>query len=272
MTRFSTIALLILIGLATPTPQAQESQSELDDLSQQAANPIADLLSFPFQNNTDFGLGPYDRTANVLNVQPVIPLAGGRVITRTIFPFAWIPDITAESGMHSSGLADILFTSWYVPTSGSVTWGVGPVLEFPTGGEMRGSQKWSAGLSGVLLAQPGNWTVGLLANNVWSFAGDADRDDVNKGILQYFVVLQLGNGWYVNSAPIITVDWTADEDQRWKVPFGAGGGKLIWFGKLPVNIQSQAYYFAVKPDVGPEWQLRVQVQFLLPMSVLKGGK
>ena len=137
---------------------------------------------------------------------------------------------------------------------------------------MRGSQKWSAGLSGVLLAQPGNWTLGLLANNVWSFAGDADRDDVNKGILQYFVVLQLGKGWYVNSAPIITVDWTADEDQRWKVPFGAGGGKLIWFGKLPVNIQSQAYYFAVKPDVGPDWQLRVQVQFLLPMSVLKGGK
>ena len=180
-----------------------------------------------------------------------------------IIPFVWIPDVTAPSGLISSGLSDILFTAFYVPES-NITWGVGPVLEFPTGGATRGSEKWSAGLSGVVLLQPGPWTLGLIANNVWSFAGDSDAPEVNKGLIQYFIVYQLGNGWYVNSAPIITVDWTAAEGQEWKVPFGGGGGKLVWLGKLPVNLQTQVYYYAVKPDIGPDWQLRFQVQFILP--------
>lgn len=143
-------------------------------------------------------------------------------------------------------------------------WGVGPVVEFPTGGASRGSQKWSIGPSGVLLKQSGPWTLGLLANNVWSFAGDADRQSVNRGLLQYFIVRQMGNGWYVNSAPVNTVNWKAASGQQWLVPLGAGGGKLLFMGKLPVNLQSQAYYNVVKPDIGPDWQLRFQVQVLLP--------
>jgi hypothetical protein len=254
--------------IAATALQAQQSQEEL---SQQAANPIANLMSFPFQNNTDFGLGEFNRTRNVLNVQPVIPLAGGKLITRTIIPFVWLPDITAESGSFSSGLSDITFTAFYVlPSGGGATVGIGPVLDIPTGGDLRGSKKWNLGPSVVALAQPGDWTLGILANNVWSVAGSSDRADVNRGLLQYFIVRQLGNGWYVNSAPIITVNWKADSGQRWVVPFGVGGGKLIFLGKLPVNVQSQVYYNVVKPDIGPEWTLRVQMQFLLPTSIFSG--
>ena len=256
-------ALAAVLLMASGPVEAQQSNEEL---SKQAANPIADLMSIPLQNNTDFGLGTYDRHLNVLNVQPVIPTFGGKIITRTIFPFVWIPDFTAESGTITKGLSDIVFTAFYAPDTKGAMWGVGPVLEFPTGGSQRGSEKWSAGLSGVVMAQPGNWTVGLLANNVWSYAGDSERDSVNKGLLQYFIVYQLGNGWYVNSAPIINVDWKADSGQQWKVPFGAGGGKLMRWGKLPVNIQTQAYYFVASPDFGPEWQWRVQLQFLFPMK------
>ncbi len=254
-----------LVCASNSAIKAQDSGQSQKELAEAAANPIANLISLPLQNNTDFGIGPFDRSVNVLNVQPVIPLAGGKIITRTIFPFVWLPDVTSESGSFSSGLSDILFTAWYVPSSGSMMWGVGPVLEFPSGGSERGSEKWSAGVSGLVLVQPGDWTVGLLANNVWSFAGDSEADEVNKGIIQYFVTYQVGNGWYVNSAPIISVDWTAEEGQKWKVPFGAGGGKVLFLGRLPVNISSQAYYFVAKPDFGPDWQLRVQVQFLFPM-------
>jgi hypothetical protein len=261
---------IILILFVAPCVPAQETEESATDLSQQAANPIANLMSFPFQNNTDFGLGEYDRSRNVLNIQPVIPLAGGKVITRTIFPFVWIPNTAADTGMYATGLSDIMFTAFYTPASGETMWGFGPVLEMPTGGEKRGSQKWNLGISGVILAQPGNWTLGALTNNVWSVAGKSERDDVNKGIFQYFVVYQLGNGWYVNSAPIISVNWKAEEGQRWTVPFGAGGGKLVFLGKLPVNLQSQAYVNAVKPDNGADWTLRVQMQFLLPMSILGG--
>ena len=255
------MSLLLLVSVNTAFAQ------DAEDLSQQAANPIADLMSFPFQNNTNFGIGPYDRTNNVLNIQPVIPFSGGRLITRTIFPVVWIPDVAQESGMISTGLGDITLTAFYVPESDGAMWGVGPVLEIPAGGEKRGTEKWSVGPSFVLLYQPGDWTVGLLMNNLWSFAGKSEREDVNKGLLQYFIVYQLGDGWYVNSAPIITVNWKAESGQQWTVPFGVGGGKLFFAGKLPVNFQIGTFYNVIKPDLGPDWQFRAQLQFLLPTSI-----
>lgn len=262
-------ALVALTALLVSVPAfAQESA---DELSKAAANPIADLISLPFQNNTNFGLGPYDRAANVLNIQPVIPLAGGSVVTRTIFPVVWIPDLSAESGLRSSGLADVLFSAFYVPAvSGEGIWGFGAALEIPSGGEERGSGKWSMGPSLIYLLQPGDWTVGILANNVWSFAGDSERAAVSKMLINLFLVRQLGDGWYVNSAPIITADWKAASGQQWVVPLGAGFGKLSFIGKLPLNLQVGAFYNVVKPDIGPDWQLRVQAQVLFPSSLITG--
>ena len=266
---YSTMKKLLLITasilLAISISKAQDAA---EDLSQQAANPLADLISFPFQNNLNMNYGPYNRNVNVLNIQPVLPFAGGKIITRSIFPIVRIPDFSSESGKLSSGLGDIVLTAFYVPES-KVMWGIGPVLELPTGGEMRGSQKWSIGPSFVMLVQPGEWTFGALINNAWSFAGNSDRNDINHMLFNLFIVRQIGDGWYVNSAPIITADWTAEADQRWIVPLGLGGGKLVFLGgKLPVNLQSQIYYNVVRPDFGPEWQWRFQLQILLPKSIL----
>ena len=261
--------LYTLLSILTISVNLLFAQKSEEELSKTAANPIADLMSFPFQNNTNFGMGPFDRTTNVLNIQPVIPFADGRLVTRTIFPIVWIPDYSAEDGMHSTGLSDILFTAFYVPPTENITWGPGLALEIPSGGEKRGSQKWGVGPSIVMLVQPGEWTFGFLANNVWSFAGNSDRDDTNKGLLNLFIVRQLGEGWYLISAPIINVNWKAESGQQWVVPLGAGFGKLSFVGgKLPLNIQIQYYYNVVKPDFGPDSQLRVQVQVLLPKSIL----
>ncbi|MEJ2721118.1 MAG: neuromedin U, partial [bacterium] len=179
-------------------------------------------------------------------------------------PVVWIPEFDKDSGLYSWGLSDILFTTFYTPPSEGLVWGVGAAFEIPTGGSKRGSQKWNIGPSAVVLYQPGNWTVGALANNLWSFAGKSEREDVNKGLINVFLAYQLGDGWYLNSAPIITVDWKADSGQKWIVPLGAGGGKVTMVGKLPINAQVGAYANVVKPDFGPDWQLRVQVQFFLP--------
>ncbi len=271
MHMFKNISIVMLlcaaILMALTTLSAQESAQ---NLAQEAANPIANLMSFPLQNNIDFGFGEYDRARNVMNIQPVIPLLGGKLITRTIFPIIWMPDVSAESGYLFKGLSDMTFTAFYVPPSGALMWGIGPVLDIPTGGSQRGSKKWNIGPSAVALSQSGDWTLGILANNVWSFAGDSDRPDVNRGLLQYFIVRQLGNGWYVNSAPIITVNWKAADGQKWVVPFGVGAGRLIFVGKLPLNLQVGAYYNVVKPDIGPKWQFRIQAQVLLPTSIIAG--
>ena len=263
MKSFLLILAVLLPAIVCPA-LAQQNATNVEELSKQAANPLADLISLPFQNNTNFGLGPYDRTNNILNIQPVVPFADGRIITRTIAPVVWIPEFDEESGLDTWGLSDMQFTAFYAPPSDGLMWGVGAVVEVPTGGEKRGSQKWSLGPSVVALYQPGDWTYGALVNNVWSVAGESGRQDVNKGLVNLFLVRQLGGGWYVNSAPIITVNWEAESDERWIVPLGAGAGKVAMFGKLPVNTQVGAYFNVVKPDFGPDWQLRVQVQVFLP--------
>ena len=258
------IKYISLIIMLLATAGILNAQDTAEDLSKEAANPIADLMSFPFQNNLNMNYGPYNRNVNVLNIQPVIPFAGGKIVSRTIFPIVKIPDFSSDSGTYSSGLGDIVETVFYVPESKKIIWGVGPVIEMPTGGSERGSQKWSAGPSFLALVQPGEWTFGALINNAWSFAGDSERDDVNHMLLNLFIVRQLGEGWYINSAPIITADWTVDQDDRWIVPLGAGGGKLVFLGgKLPLNIQTQVYYNVVRPDFGPEWQWRFQLQVSL---------
>jgi hypothetical protein len=232
---------LITVLLMVFTASLINAQQSQEELSAAAANPLADLMSFPFQNNLNMNNGPYNRNVNILNIQPVIPLAGGKLITRTIFPIVRIPDFSTESGKLSSGLSDIVFTAFYVPESKGAMWGFGPIVELPTGGSIRGTQKWSAGPSLVVLVQPGDWTFGGLINNAWSFAGKSDRGDVNHMMLNIFLV-------------------------------GAGGGKLVMLGgKLPLNLQTQLYYNVVRPDFGPEWQWRVQAQILLPTSIFKSG-
>ena len=116
--------LCLLILTMASFARAQDTK---EDLSQQAANPLADLLSFPFQNNLNMNQGEFNRNTNVLNIQPVFPFAEGRIITRTIFPIVRIPDYGSEEGKLTSGLSDIVFTAFYAPAGQPFTWGVGPV-------------------------------------------------------------------------------------------------------------------------------------------------
>ena len=114
------LIIVLVIVLISGNIRAQESQEEL---SKAAANPLADLISLPIQNNLNMNYGPYDRNVNVMNIQPVIPLFKGKFITRTIIPIVSIPDFSQESSMESTGLADIVFTGFYVPENKGLMWG-----------------------------------------------------------------------------------------------------------------------------------------------------
>ena len=94
------------------------------------------------------------------------------------------------------------------------------------------------------------------------------RAAANNLLVQYFVNYNLPEGWYLTSAPIITANWEASSGNKWVVPFGGGIGKILRIAKLPFNGGVSAFYNAVKPDVGPDWTLRIQLALLLPKSVL----
>ena len=113
---------------------------------------------------------------------------------------------------------------------------------------------------------PGKWVIGVLANNLWSVAGDDDEADVNAFLLQYFINYNFQKGWYFTSAPIITANWEASGGNKWIVPFGGGGGTITREGKQLINVCAQVYYNVIHPDTAPypDWTFRFQVQLLFP--------
>jgi len=272
-TRTQGIVLLLttlVIGfLAFPTLAKSEDDSEL---AKETQNPVADLISIPFQNNMNFGLEPNHRTQNVLNIQPVIPFKltdDWNLITRTIMPVIKQPDLRTTSD-DTWGIGDINMSLFLAPAkSTGLIWGVGPILQFPTGSdEVVSSRKWAAGPAGVGLYMNGPWVVGLLANNIWSYAGNNDRKDVSQFLAQYFVNYNLPNAWYLSAAPIITANWEAEgKGNQWTVPVGGGFGKVFRIGKLPFNGSVAAFANVVRPDGAADWTLRLQLAILLPKSI-----
>ncbi len=248
---------------------ADESAAELARASQ---NPVADMISLPFQNNTNFNLGPDDDTQNVLNVQPVWPISlneDTNIITRTIFPIISQPKLF-PGGDSEAGLGDVQFTAFYSPkkpTSGGLIWGAGPVILMDTATDkILGTGKWSAGPSIVVLKMTGDWVIGALAQNIWDFAGDNDRESVNQFLMQPFVNYNFPHspGRYLSFSPVITANWEASSKDTWTVPVGGQIGQIFRWGKQPINVSAGAYYNVEKPEFGSDWTLRMQMTFLFP--------
>jgi len=243
--------------------------TETDDLARATQNPVASLISLPFQNNTNFNFGPQEETQNIMNIQPVWPFKlndDWNLITRTILPVISQPGF-APGQSRKNGIGDTLFTAFFSPrNSGKWIWGAGPALLLPTSNDDRlGAGEWGAGPGVVFLTMRGPWVVGSLVSNVWSFTHDNSRDKVNLFTWQPFVNYNFDGGWYLTSSPVITANWEADNDNKWTVPLGGGFGRVFKMGEQAMNAQVQAFYNVENPDdFGPEWQLRFQLQFLFP--------
>ena len=205
--RASRTRLCAAIILATCLAGGAALAQDADELAKQLSNPIASLISVPFQFNADFGLGPDgDGERYYLNVQPVVPISlseDWNLISRTITPVIGQNDVFPTDD-DQFGLGDItqsFFLSPVQPGPGGIIWGAGPVLLIPTAtDDLLGSEKFGLGPTIVALKQSGPWTYGLLANHIWSVAGDDDRDDVSSTYMQPFLARSLGQGVTVNAA------------------------------------------------------------------------
>lgn len=252
----------------TPKEDSAAAAESVEELAKKAQNPIANLISLPFQNNTNFGTGPLDRTQNILNIQPVIPFDLSKdwlLVTRTIIPVVYQPE-PPQGGGGTFGLGDLNPQFYFVPkTDSHITWGVGPTLVFPTATDsVLGQGKWSIGPAAVIVVTTRHLVYGAVANNVWSFAGDEDRPNVSQLTFQPFINYNLDKGWYLVTSPIITANWYGSGGNQWTVPLGGGFGRVFAIGKQRVNAQLQAFWNVTKPEGAPDWQLRVQMQLLFP--------
>ena len=264
----ASVALAATMTAATPA-YAELSATELAKLAQ---NPVGNLISVPFQNNTNLNYGPEKGTQNILNIQPVIPIEVNKdwnILTRTILPIIWMPALTPEIRARS-GVGDIEFSALLSPANpGKWIWGAGPITQIPSNSNAElGNKNWGLGPEFVILHldHDSPWVFGAIVNNVWSLTRNKQGGSYNNGLIQPFVNYNIPEeeGLYLTSGPIWTVNWNAPSSQQWTIPLGGGIGKIFHFGKLPVNTQISAYYNVVKPDFGPNWQIRAQMQFMFP--------
>lgn len=297
-------AAVAMLGVATPDPSPSPSvtaptgnasnsdtggfdASKLSPQQQEALrlaiiktsqNPVGNITVLPFQNNFNYGYGPYTRMQYNLNVQPVIPIMlSGKMnlIARTIIPVvnqpsASGPEVCASPGGCPStfGLGDVQEQLFFAPRTkpGQLIWALGPIFQFPTATpNTLGSGKWSAGPDAVVLLMPGNWVLGTLVTQLWSVAGIPGRSSVNSLLVQPFVNYNLKGGWAVTTAPIMTSNANLS-GTKWTVPLGGGVARTFKDGDQLMQLTVVYYTNVVRPLAAPQTTLRVSWSLLWPVK------
>jgi hypothetical protein len=269
------------LTLAVESPDAA---AEADQLAKQLANPIASLISVPFQANEDWGFGPTGKGYKfTLNIQPVVPISISKdwnVIIRTILPivsqhdlfyFANLPKDSPLQPQNRSqdGLSDTLQSFFFSPKKPGpfgLIWGIGPALLYPTGTHpLLDTGTFSIGPTVVVLKQSGPWTVGALMNQLWSVVIEEHRSSYSAMFVQPFISYTTKTHTTFTIDTESTADWNASSDDgKWTVPVIFQISQILKIGKQPVSIQIGGKYYADTPRYGPNWGVRFNFTLLFP--------
>jgi hypothetical protein len=263
-----TLALAALCVVAVSLAARAEDNNE--ELAKKLTNPVADLISVPFQFNYDQGIGPTDEGQQYyLKFQPVIPISVGddwNVISRTILPVIYTNRFVPPFDGPNFGTGDIVQSFFFSPKQpsswGGIIWGAGPAFQLPTAtnGSL-GAEKWGAGPTVVMLKMAGPVTAGFLANQIWGFAGNDNRKRFNQTFFQPFVT------YTTHTATTFGVNLESSYDyvdSRWTVPMNVFVSQMARLGPQITQFQLGFRSYLTTPAGGPNWGLRFAVTLLYP--------
>lgn len=273
--RQTTLRVLLIIAclwfgaLSIRSAQAQQTAPNTltpEELAKSTHNPFEDFIKVQFESDTEFSIGPHHNAGDSSSVTPLVPFhlnVDWDLIARPYVAITYQPSPHEQFGLNDSQVSLFL-----TPHNASEwIWGIGPILQLPTAtSDGLGTGRWSAGPTAALIYSKGPWFNGVLAYQLMSFAGNRDRGSVNQTYLEPQLSYNFESGWYVDSDPSITFDWTADAANGWTIPIGADVGKAFYFGSQSMSLQVGVYDFLKRPDGTPQWMIPVQLTLLYPTS------
>jgi hypothetical protein len=260
--------------------QAGSTAPSSSELAKEISNPVTSLWQLQFQFNNmqlESSDTPVSREkVNNLYFQPVLPASltdDWNLITRPVITlYNSVPVPTGPSSSEQETTFGDTTLATVLSPAGTEPWifGVGPTFIFPTAEEdATGQGKWQAGpaIGGGYITD--KFMIAAFGQQWWSFAGESDRDHTNQLSLLPLIYRFWGDGWSVGYSGNILADWSADSDEQWTIPLGLSVAKVVWFGKLPVQVQVGGQYFVERPTGGPEWNFQIQLTPVIPRLIKK---
>ncbi len=263
--------LLIFFTFLVFSAVCWAQEHDVSAISKKLANPVSDIKNLPLRYDFD---GGYDDNGmkQTLRIQPIFAGAINdewSFLSRTVIPIVdqtnvvYLPRPGGGRIETQAGISDLQESIFITTkTAGGVTMGFGPIINIPSFYEGLSTNKLSVGPTGILLYDPGKWTVGVLANHLWSVAGGGpiDKGYFSQTMVQPLVTYQVGRGFSVGMNAESFYDWKTED---LTIPLTLTMAQVFVVKKMPVSLTVAPKYFVAHPDNGPTWGIRSVLTFVL---------
>ena len=275
-TAVMTMVFLFSAGSFVHAQEDTQAPQSNEEIAKKLANPntVLGQMAFPFdyiayQGNLP---GANQQDGFLMNFQPSLPVPLGEGLNlyiRPLIPLYLSQPVFGENGFEQKGInlgnisADVAIGKTWPSKTITIA---GVFAGFRTASDEALRSDFTTLGPELMVAQLTNWGVfGLLIDHAWSL-NQVNGESASITAGQYFLTINIKNGWQVFSQPTWSYNHKAEKGDRFTLPVGPGIIKVVTMGKTPIKLSLQYWYYVATPDTfGPQHQIRFQISPVVPL-------